>query len=99
MSKLRQALAAKIAQAFFDQFEMLVNVDGEDLEPAQGWYRTAMQADVYRWEGSAQWIAPNTKGIAIMLYGSDTMTEMVRSGVVLTKDRQTSYDVHAKQRK
>jgi hypothetical protein len=95
VSKLRDKLAALISQQFFDQEQKLVNVDGDDLIPAEGWYRTSMQADCYRWEGSCEWLFEGGR-ITVMLYGSDTMTEMVKSGVILTKDRETSYDVHAK---
>lgn len=97
MSKLRDKLAALISQQFFDQEQKLVNTDGRDLFPAQGWYRTSIRADCYRWEGSCQWmIGGSSTGLPIVLYGCDTMTEMVKCGVILTKDSETSYDVHAR---
>lgn len=97
MSKLRIKLAKMIEAQFLEQDGKVVKVDPDDLDPAQGWYRTSHHADCYRWEGMAGWSFEAGSILAISLYGADTMTSMVKNGIVLTKDRETSYDVHARE--
>lgn len=68
------------------------------LEPAQGYWRTDVRADVMRWEGSAQvygWPGISD-GLMVSLGSWNTMTDCVRNGIEIERDGGMFFDVSAK---
>jgi hypothetical protein len=98
VSRLRTKLAALIQAAFKAQFNMTVNVDGADLHPATGAWRTNVMLDVYRWEGSGYWTDHDHKGRGLMVSidSWEPMTALVKHGrVKISPDRScaTNFEV------
>lgn len=92
MNALRRRLSRRLAEVGLD-------VAPEEIYPATGWYRTAPQADVYRWTAF-------TRGRGQFLCSYDTMSDCARYGVVddgheisakkgLVPSRQTTWEVEA----
>lgn len=86
VGKTRKRLALKLEAAFLAIGEVAM-VEAEALRSAAGYWRTDYRADTYRWEGQCRVRLSDGSWMAFGLDSWDTMTDCVRSGVTVERDR------------
>jgi hypothetical protein len=91
MSRVRVRLAKILSEALTRERGQPVTVDPDDLHPAKGYYRTG-NGDHFRWEGFAR-----LGGVRITLDSYVPMTTLVKSGVILVRERPVEYEVFEKE--
>lgn len=64
--------------------ELGVDVQPEDIAPVTGYWRSNLQADCMRWEGSVPTAEAGKRSIGSW----DTMTDCVRYGFTISKDHR-----------
>jgi hypothetical protein len=76
--------------AAFAEIGVEAKIKADDLNPAQGWWRTSSQADVYRWEGFIQVMGPEGRWIRASCDSWDSMTVCLK-GVAVEREGGFSY--------
>lgn len=76
-------------------------VDASSLKDARGYWRTDVRADVYRWEcyeATRPQDNPNTPGIGVTACSWNTMTDCVRHGIVVEREKSPCfYLIHSRE--
>lgn len=93
IGRTRERLPGFLVKAFAD-IGITARFEPKYLRPAEGYWRTSIYADVYRWEGQGEMLLSDGSWSTISVDSWDTMTDCVRHGCTVSKDG-VSFDAHA----
>lgn len=95
---IRCKLAAMIAAHLSaEPWSFIVEVQPEWLRPAQGYWRSDFQADVYRWEGKFLRKLEDGSWFICTIDSWSTMTDCVRHGIDIDREKAWQFNCYAKQ--
>lgn len=88
VGRVRERLA-RMLEAAFTAIGEEASVQASELRPATGYWRTDHRADAFRWEGRCRVRLKDGTWTVRGLDSWDTMTDCVRSGVTIERDRHS----------